>query len=204
MNRIGPGRHRTAVKIVRATDALYALCTRVLSTGTHGVLQHGYSAQESRLPRCNGGGCSIAHLCCNGMRCAVGKRWQAGRACAGGVRPSRAAPSRAFDQVERSIADEYTVETELPRLHCRGRPIDRVPQVPLRAELLYSGTASRAPVIRRPKTNEATASRSADSDSDSDSDGPLARSRRDPAAHRFILPPGPSTNSAACPPTFTR
>jgi hypothetical protein len=59
------------------------------------------------------------------MGCAVEKRWQAGRARAGGVKPSRAAPSRAepgfrFDHVERSIAEEYTVVTELPRQHCRG------------------------------------------------------------------------------------
>jgi hypothetical protein len=95
--------------------------------------------------------------------------------------PSRA--ERAFDQVERSIANEYTVETELPRQHCRGCPKDRVPRVPLRAKVLYSGTASRAPVKRRPKmmgctrrirstkANGATAGRW--SDSDSDSDGPL-------------------------------
>ena len=37
----------------------------------------------------------------------------------GEAEPSRA--ERAFDQVERSIADEYTVETELPRLAAAGR-----------------------------------------------------------------------------------
>ena len=44
--------------------------------------------------------------------------------------PTRAAPSQAFDQVERSIADEYTVETELPRQYCRGWPKERVPEYP--------------------------------------------------------------------------
>jgi hypothetical protein len=33
----------------------------------------------------------------------------------------RGEAERAFDQVERSIADEYTVETELPRQAAAGR-----------------------------------------------------------------------------------
>jgi hypothetical protein len=37
----------------------------------------------------------------------------------GEAEPRRA--ERAFDQVERTIADEYTVETELPRQAAAGR-----------------------------------------------------------------------------------
>ncbi len=114
------------MKIVRATDALYALCTRVRFMGTHGVLQKVRSArveasalQRRRLQRCAPD--RRCRMLQRHARCAVEKRWQAGRACPGGVKPSRAAPSRAFDQVERSIADEYKVETELPRQDAAGR-----------------------------------------------------------------------------------
>ncbi len=206
------------MKIVCATDALYALCARVPSAGySRGTPTWVLSvrAEASALQRRRLQHCAPDRRCRmlqrHALRC--GEALEGGKGLCG-REPSRAAPSRAFNQVERSIADEYTVETELPRQHCRGWPKDRVP---LRAELLCSGTASRAPVIRTPRmmrcttTNSlyaATASRLADSDwdsySDSDSDGPLARSRRDPAAHRVILPTGPSANSAVCPPTFTR
>ena len=40
----------------------------------------------------------------------------------GEAEPRRA--ERAFDQVERSIANEYTVETELPRQDAAGRKIE--------------------------------------------------------------------------------
>ncbi len=42
----------------------------------------------------------------------------------GEAEPSRAEPGFRFDQVERTSADEYSVEAELPRQAAAGRKIE--------------------------------------------------------------------------------
>ncbi len=126
------------MKIVRATGALYALCARVSSARVLTGYSNRGTQRKSRGFRVATAavaalraGSSLSHVA-TARVALVRSAALAGRACAGGVRPGRAAPSRAFNKVERSIADEYSVETELPRQHCRGWPKDRVPRVPLR------------------------------------------------------------------------
>ncbi len=109
--------------------------------------------QRRRLQRC-----APDRRCRKLQRHAVDKHWKAGRACAGGVKPSGAAPSGL--STKSSEARRRVHGRDRTATAGRGWPKDRILRVPLRAVRLHSGTASRAPVIRRPKMMRCTTTNS--------------------------------------------